>query len=768
MKVSVWFCALLVLAASFGVRAESFVVEGIEVVGIKKISTGTVLSYLPVNVGEPLELERTPDIIRELYSTGFFDDIKLQRRDNTLVIEVKERPSIAEINFEGNKDIEDEAFVEALDSVGISKGRIFDQHKLDRMELELQEVYYSLGKYAARIETSWRELDEDRVAIDINISEGISAKIKSINISGNRVFDEDELRDVFQLETSDDGWFVDDEYSSSKLSADTEALRSFYEDRGFILYELNSQQVTISPDRKDITISLGIREGEQFRISAIDISGELVVTENELRALVTFREGDVFSGKEIGRVIQAMQKRLAEDGYAYAEVRTLRDIDEEQNTVGLRFLVVPGNKMRVRYINFVGNYGTKDEVLRREMRQFEGEMYRQSKVDRSRVRLQRLNFVGTVNIARKRVENSEDLVDLEITVTERFSGNLSVGLGFSQTQGAILNLGFTHENILGTGNTMSLTFDNSEAFQRYRFRYLNPYYTTEGVSRGFNFVLTETDASENNTSNYLLDEIELSIDYGIPLTEFNTLRLELGVVRDDFQTTSGSSREVFDFVRENNDDKADLRNSEIDGDEYDTVFATVSLAKDTRNRRIFADSGHLNSVALNLHTGDLDYYETGYRHQTAFALSELFTFNFLTRVSYGDGYGDTDDLPIFEKYATGGVRSVRGYEFNSLGPQDSNNDTFGGNFRVLTTTEILFPVEYVASAETFRVGLYFDAGNAFAEFDDYETSELRQSVGISAKWFSVIGPVEFSYAFPLNDKSGDDTQEFQFALGAQF
>ena len=768
MRVSVWFSALVLLAASCGARAESFVVDNIEVVGIKKITIGTVLSYLPINVGESLDLERTPEIIRELYSTGFFDDIKLLRRGNVLIIEVSERPSIAEVNFTGNDDIDDETLQQALDSVGMTKGRIFDEHKLDRMELELQEVYFSLGKYAARIEANWRRLDEDRVAIDIEISEGISARIKSINISGNNDFSEARLREIFELETSDDGWFAADEYSSSKLNADLEALRSFYEDRGYIQYELASQQVTISPDRKDISISISIREGEQFAIDAIEIAGEPVVPEGELRALITFREGDIFSRRKINQVISAMQRRLGEDGYAYAEVRIFPEINEDDNTVGLRFVLVPGNKMRIRYISFKGNDRTRDEVLRREMRQFEGEMYQRSKVDRSRVRLQRLNYIATVDVATVRVADSEDQIDLDITVTERFSGSLSLGIGYSQVQGALINIGVTHDNILGTGNEVSLTFDNSDALQRYGFSYTNPYYTRDGISRGFNFIFTETDASENNTSNYLLDRIEFSVDYGIPLSEFNTLRFEIGALRNKLDTTSGSADEVFDFIRDSNDDLAGLSNSEIDGDEYDTLFGAVALAKDTRNRRIFADSGHLNSVNLEVHGGDLDFYKLRYRHQTAFALSETFTFNFRGRLGYGDGYNETPDLPIFEKFTAGGVRSVRGYEFNSLGPRDSTDDAFGGNLQVLTTSEIIFPVEALGSSETFRLGLYFDAGNVFAEYDDFETGELRQSVGISAKWFSVIGPIEFSYAFPLNDESEDDTQEFQFALGARF
>ncbi len=554
MKLTVSISALLLLLVSFGVRAESFVVENIEVIGIKKITIGTVFSYLPVNVGEELDLERTPEIIRELYSTGFFDDIELLRRDNDLVIRVSERPSIAEVNFEGNDDIEDEALQQALDDVGMTKGRIFNQHKLEKLELELQQVYYSLGKYAARIEAEWRELDEDRIAIDIKISEGVSARIKSINITGNHRFSEEELLKNFELEPSSKGWFPNDEYSSSKLTADLEALKSFYLDRGYIQFEVSSQQVTISPDRKDINLTINIREGESFTLSEVSLGGKMVVDESELRALFTFREGDTFSRKNINQVITAIKKRLGEDGYAFADVRVVTDVDEQASTVALQFLVVPGNRMRVRYINFAGNDKTRDVVLRREMRQFEGEMYQRSKVDRSRVRLQRLNYLGTVNVSLQRVPDSDDQVDILVTVTERFSGNLQVGIGYSQVQGVILNLGFAHENLFGTGKTVQFTFDNSSASERYAFRYENPYYTADGVSRGFNMSVTETDASENNISNFLIDRIKLSIDYGIPLSEFNTLRLELGVLQNNLETTAASADEVFDFLIDNVED----------------------------------------------------------------------------------------------------------------------------------------------------------------------------------------------------------------------
>ena len=769
MRIFVRISAVLLLLVSCWAQAESFVVEDIEIVGIKKITRGTVFSYLPVNIGETFDVERAPEIIRELYSTGFFDNIELLRRENVLIIKVDERPSIAEINFEGNDAIEDEALQQAMDGLGMSKGRIFDQNKLEKLELELQQVYYSMGRYAARIESKWHALDENRIAIDINISEGLSAKIKSINITGNVDFDDDKLTGLFQLESTDSGWFADDEYASSKLAADMETLKSFYLDRGYIQFQVISQQVTISPDRRDISISINIREGDQFTISAVDVGGDMVVPAPDLQALIHFREGEVFSRKEVNKVISAMQRRLGEDGYAFAEIRVLNDIDEDENTVSLRFLVVPGNKMRVRYIRFTGNEKTKDNVLRREMRQFEGAMYQTSKLDRSRVRLQRLNYLGSVNISPQKVPGSVDEVDLVVTVTERFSGNLSIGLGYSQVQGAVLNLGFAHDNIFGTGNEVSFVFNNSRASEQYSFRYKNPYHTPEGISRGFSFTVTETDSAENNTSNYLIDRVRFSIDYGIPLSEFNTLSLEVGALRNDLMTTLGTADEVYDFIIENSDEYDESTpQSEIEGDDYDTLFTRISLSKDTRNRKIFADSGSVNGITLEVNGGDLYYYKTRYLHQSAFGLSDSLTLNLKGRLGYGDGFRDTTQLPPYEKYQAGGVRSVRGYEFNSLGPVDSNGDSLGGDFQTIASAEVLFPIGALASSDTFRLGVYFDIGNVFADVEDFESEVLRQSVGISAKWFSFIGPIEFSYAVPLNDKPEDDVQNFQFALGATF
>ena len=769
MKVLRFICAAVLLLGSYCLSAADFTVRDIQVEGIKKISAGTVLNYLPLSTGDLFQDDRSPDLIRELYRTGFFEYIELLQDGNTLIIRVRERPSIAEINIEGNKDIDDEALNKALDQMNLSKGKIFNDTQLSTLELELQQVYYSLGKYAARIDTSWTPIDDDRVIINIDISEGEQALIRSINITGNQVFDDETLLDTFNLEPSDEGIFASDYYSASSLTGDLETLRSYYFDRGHLKFEIESQQVTISPEREDISITINVKEGELYTLSGIDIGGDLIVDKNELMALIPFHVGDVFSRKQVTRVTNRISRRLGDEGYAFVDVQVVPDIDDENKTVDLKYLVVPGQKMLIRFIEFSGNDRTRNHVLRREMRVMEGESFNKSKLDRSRVRLQRLNYLSSVNIETIRVKGSDSQVDLKVNVTERFSGNIQAGLGYSDQQGAVFNLGFNHDNIFGSGNSLGVTFDNSASSERYSFSYENPYYTENGVSRGFNLSYSKTDASENNISEYLIDRLSVSMNFGVPLSEYDRFRFGVGVEQNDVTVNDTASDEVIDFIVNSSDEYNESTDPlDVNGITYDSIFTTFSISNDTRNRRIFANKGHLNSLGLEIHGGDLEFYKVRFNHQTAFSVTEAVTFNFRTRISYGDSYGDTPDLPFFEKYTAGGVRTVRGYDRNSLGPKDSNNETFGGNLQVITHTEFLFPLESLGSSETFRLGLYFDAGNVFADTDSYDSSELRQSVGISAKWFSVVGPLEFSYAVPLNDEPGDDIRNFQFALGASF
>lgn len=769
MSVFLRLSALALLFFAHASSADSFTVDAIEVIGAKKISVGTVYNYLPVNVGEQFDEQRSPEVIRELYSTGFFEHIELFRDANSLIVKVKERPSIAEINVEGNEEIDDEGLDQAFDQMGMTRGKIFNELLLSTLKQELQQLYYSVGKYAVKLEVDWHKLDDDRVVIDINIAEGERALIRSINLTGNQVFDEEVLRENFQLEPSDEGWFASDNYSSSSLAADLENLSSFYLDQGYVQFKVDSKQVTISPDRKDINITVNLTEGDQFTIKEIDMAGDLVVDKAELMALVAFREGEIFSRKKITRVVELINRRLGEEGYAFSDVKPIPEISDGENTVSLKFLINPGKKMMVRFINFIGNDGTQDTVLRREMRQLESEQFSASKVERSRTRLQRLNYLGSINIQTARVEGHDDFLDLNITVTERFSGNFQIGLGYSQGQGALLNVALEHNNVFGTGKNISLTFDNSAASERYGFSYTNPYYTADGVSRGFNFSFSQTDAAENNISNYLIDRISLGMNFGIPLSEFNTFRLDFGAIQNDITVSALTADEVFDFIIDNSDEfDSNTDPATIEGDSYLSLFSSVSFFHDTRNRRIFADTGALNSISLEVFGGDLDFYKIRYNHKSAIPITDSVTYTFRSRIGYGDSFDNTSDLPFFEKFTAGGVRTVRGYEINSLGPLDSNGDPFGGNFQVILTSEVLFPVEALGSSETFRLGLYFDAGNVFANGGDFDSSELRTSVGVSAKWFSVIGPLEFSYAEPLNNVPGDDTRNFQFALGASF
>ena len=769
MKLLIWLSVLPLFFSVFAVFADSFTVEQIEIVGSKKISIGTILNYLPINVGEVFDGERAPYFIRELYSPGFFDRIEFFRDEGTLIIKVSERPSISAVNVDGNDKLTDENIELALEQIGMTRGKIFNELKLSKLELELQQVYFSLGKYSVRLKIDWRYLDDDLVEIDINISEGEIAFIQSINITGNQKFSDETLLDSFRLETADSGWFPSDEYASAKLVGDLESLRSFYLDRGYVRFAIDSKQVSISPDRKDINITVNVTEGKQYKINSIGIGGESVVDEAELLALINFREGDVFSRKKMNRVVGLINKRLGEYGYAFSNVRTSIDINDEEASISLQFLLIPGRKMTVRVINFKGNDRSKDIVLRREMRQLEGAVYKASKVERSRIRLQRLKYLASVNIATVPVKGDENLLDLEVSIVERFSGNFQVGLGYSQAQGVLLDIRFNHDNVFGTGKAVGITFDNSSATKRYVLSYLNPYYTADGISRGFNFSLRKTDSSENNFANYLLDQIKLSVVHVIPISEYNSFSFSLGVVRNDLRISNAASIEVVNFIIDSSKEfnQSTVRSS-IAGDTYDNAFGSVSVSNDTRNRQIFADSGHLNELSLEVFNGDLNYYKVSYRHQTAFPVSDKITFGFRNRIGFGKSYSGTSNVPFFDKYTAGGVRSVRGYEQNSLGPIDSLSDPLGGNVQFITSVELLFPLESFVSSDTFRVVLYLDTGNVFKDSASFESSDLRQSVGISAKWFSVLGPLEFSYAFPINDQLGDDIRSFQFSLGASF
>ena len=760
------FLLFALMLGAVNAYAASFLVDDIEVKGIKKIAIGTVLNYLPLKTGEVFNYDESPKVIRELYKTGFFDDISLYRKGNTLVIEVKERPAIAKVKVKGNKEVTDDSMKDALKQIGMTKGKTYNPKLLEKLKLELQQLYYSLGKYAVRIDAEDKQLDNDRVEISITISEGAPAKIRSINIVGNQAFSDEELLKQFELEPTDSGVFASDKYSSVKLAGDLENLKSYYLDNGYIRFKIVSRQVTISPDKSDINITINVDEGEQYTISKVNITGDLIVPEADLKALFLLREGDVFSRKRISTSVKLMTSRLGIEGYAYAQINALPKPNDEEKTVELTMLVVPGEKMRVRKILFEGNTRTMDHVLRREMRQMEGAQFSSSQVQRSKIRLQRLKYISSVETRNVRVPEHKDLLDIVFKVEERFSGSFTISAGYSQDQGALFSLGLTNDNIFGTGNRLAITFNNNRAQQKYIFSYTNPYYTPDGVSRGISLSYTKTDSERAFTSSYLLDKVRAAVSYGIPLSEYNKFLFSFGLERNDVRINNFTSNEILEFIVDNNDE---INSGDtFTGDTYDSVFASVSFSKDSRNRLIFPERGMVNSIGMELFGGELDYYKTSFRHQSLFPVTDKITFSFKGKLGYGNTFKDTTDLPFFEKYRAGGVRTVRGFDYNSLGPRDSRTLPYGGNYQVITNSEFLFQIDALGGADSFRLGVYLDAGNVFATFDDYDSSELRASVGIAAKWLTAVGPIELSYAQPVKDQPGDSTKNFQFSLGAPF
>lgn len=755
------FLALLFVCSvtQIALAVEPFTVEDIRVEGLRRISAGTVFNYLPLEVGDNVNQQTAAQAIRALFKTGFFEDVRLEREGDVLVVVVDERPSVAEITISGNKEIGTEQLLEGLKRVGLAQGRVFNQSLLEKVEQELQNQYFSRGKYAVKLDTQVTPLERNRVAISLDISEGRAARIKEINIVGNEVFDEEQLRDEFSLTTPTMFSFFtkNDQYSKQKLSGDLEALRSFYLDRGYLNFSIDSTQVSISPDKQAIFITINVSEGPQYTVKSVKLAGKLVVDPEELKKHVKIGPGDIYSRSLIAKTSDAIVSRLGAEGYAFANVNTVPELDEEGKTVSLTFFVDPGRRVYVRRVNFFGNIITSDKVLRREMRQLEGAWFSTEKVERSRTRLERLGYFTEVNVETPAVPGTNDQVDVNFTVKERPSGNFLASVGYSQTGGFIFSTSIEQDNFLGTGRRVGVRVSQSDINKGFTVSYNNPYYTIHGVSRGFSISSQETNAAEANLADYATDIDELTVRYGVPINEYDTVQASVGYRGTRLKETVNSPLEVTDFITEN-------------GDKFDTIRIGASWSHDTRNRALFADEGVLHSLSGDVAVpgGDLEFFKLRYRHQRYLPLGNDWTLMFRGEVGYGDALGDTDALPFFENFFAGGPRSVRGFESNTLGPRDSDNDPLGGALEVIGGAEVFFPVPFVEGSPQFRMGAFLDAGNVYADVDDFDAGELRYSVGVSALWISPVGPLSISFAYPLNDKSGDDTEPFQFSLGGSF
>ncbi len=768
-SLRIFLLIILLSITSFVEAAQSFIVSDIRIEGLEKIPDGTLLNYLPVIQGDPLDDKQVVFAIRELYKTGFFADVQLLRDGNVLVVRVKERPSITDIKFSGNSDIDDETLEQAMKGVGLSKGHIFNRSLLEKLTQELESVYFSQGKYNVKIDSEVEQLDQNRVNIDIKISEGIKSRIKQINIIGNTAFDDATLLDEIQLGIPSAWAFLSeaDEYSKPKLQADLETLRSYYLDRGYIKFSVDSTQVSITPDKKDIYVTINVSEGEIYTISDIQLTGDMVINKKVLEQLISTRPKETFSRRLMTESQKAIEDRVGRTGYAFAKVSVLPQINEEDRTISLTYTLEPGRKVYVRRITFFGNFKTRDVVLRREMRLMEGSVLASDKLERSKIRIQRLTFIEEVEFNKRPVPGTDNQVDIDVTVTERLSGSFNIGAGFSQAQGLLFNVGLTQENLMGTGQALAANINTDRANTVYSIVHTHPYATVDGISRTLSASYRKRDAAEADVANYLSNSYGVSVSYGIPMTEVDTVRLGIGYNVIDLKVGITPSLDTVEFIAKN-------------GNKFNNFTLNAGFSHDTRNRTVFATRGSEQAIAssITIPGSDLEYYKLNYETKFYFAMTQSLTLLLHSDIAYGNGYGETDELPFFERYYAGGLRTIRAYNTNSLGPRDIiSNDPIGGNFRVLGGADVIFPIPFMEKPpNSVRLSVFYDIGNVFLENaptfnsteNGFDAGQLRTSAGLSFVWLAPIGPLRFSYGKALNDVPGDDLRAFQFSIGSFF
>jgi len=744
-------------------RGERFVIEDIRVQGLRRLSPGTVFNALPVKIGDEFDESRSGDAIRALFKTGLFRDVRIERDGDVLIVIVSERETLSQISITGNSDIKTEDLLTALKPIGFAEGEVFDRSILDRVEQELRRQYFSQGKYGVEIKSLVESLGGNRVAVGITIKEGRAAKIKSINVVGNKAYDDDDLVKQFELTTPTLISFFtkSDQYSKQKLAGDLESLRSYYLDRGYINFSIDSTQVAITPDKSEVYITVNVSEGDRYTLASAKLAGDLIIPADDLFPLVATKRGDIFSRKAVTQTSTNLSDRLGDEGYAFANVNPVPEIDNAGKTVALTYFIDPGKRAYVRRINFTGNTKTRDEVLRREMRQLEGGWFSTSKVNRSKARLQKLGYFEEVNVETPAVPDTPDQVDTNFAVTERPSGNLLFGLGFSQNQGLILNASIVQDNFLGSGNRVNFTFNNSEVNRVFALGYTNPYFTIDGISQGFDLSYRDTNTSRGTSNITRFDSKVFTggVHFGIPVSEFNFLNLGMSYEKTKIDTDCPdvTAVEICDFVADN-------------GEDFDEIRVTGSFAYDTRNKALLPDRGTFQRFRTQVAVpgAELQYYKVDYDTRWFYPLAEDYVLALQGQVGYGDGYGDTPGLPFFENFYAGGPRTVRGYEENTLGPDDSRGRALGGNFLLVGNADVILPVPFLQDLESVRVTAFVDAGNVYGEDENIDLGDLRYSVGISGLWVSPFGVLTVSVAQPFNDQDDDDTQPFQFTFGTNF
>ncbi len=753
-----WFRAALLLSAFHAVTAtaiEPFVIRDIRVEGLQRTEAGTIFSYLPVKVGDTMTDERAAQGIRALFATGFFRDVSLEREGEVLVVVVQERPSIAQIEFSGLKQFEKDQITSGMRQIGIAEGRILDRGLLERAEQELKRQYLSRGYYAVSVSTTITPLERNRVAINFTIEEGEVAKIRQISIIGAQAFSESTLTGLFVLRTP--GlltWFSkNDQYSREKLSADLETLRSYYLDRGYLEFTIDSTQVSITPDKQDIYITISITEGQKYTVSDVRVAGELLVPEEEIRKLILVIPGEAFSRARLTESTKSIGDRLGDDGYAFANVNAVPSLDKEKREVAFTFLIDPGRRVYVRRISVTGNTRTRDEVIRRETRQLEGAWYSAQKVTLSKQRVDRLGYFSEVNVETPAVPGATDQVDVNLAVVEKPTGNLLLGAGWGSDDGLVISASIAQQNIFGSGRHLSLGVNTSKVNTTYSLSYTNPYYTVDGVSQGFDIYYKDLNPAANDLSQYQTKTWGGQLRFGVPISELDVIQYGLGYDDTTITLFPDSPLRYREYVA-------------IFGPQNSNVFLTAGWLRDGRDSHIYPTKGTFQRASGELGTplGDLEYYKLYYQYQRYFPVTRFTSLMVNGEAGYGDGYNGLP-LPFFKNYYVGGVSSVRGFRSYTIGPKDINGDPTGGSQKVQGNVEILFPFPGLQNDRSVRVSAFVDSGLVG---DSINFDLLRVSSGLAVLWVSPIGPLKVSFGWPIQYQPRDELQKFQFTIGGIF
>ncbi|CAM8390880.1 COG4775 Outer membrane protein/protective antigen OMA87 [Candidatus Methylopumilus planktonicus] len=773
-KLALFISLLLLSLAAFAM--EPFVIKDIKIEGLQRTEPGTVFNYLPVQVGDTMTEDKSSEAIKSLYRTGFFKDVRIEADQNILLITVQERPAIADIQFSGNKAFQSDKLKEGMKGIGLAEGQIYDKSRLEFAEQEIKRQYLAQGKYTATVKTSASPLERNRIAIRFDIEEGIISRIKEVNVVGNQLYSKSDITSQFQLQTTNwlSWWFKDDQYSKQKLTADLETLKSFYMNRGYLEFSVDSTQVSITPEKDDVYITINISEGPKYKISDVKLAGDLQqVPESELQSLIKIKKDDIFNREKITESTKDMNTRLGNDGFAFSNVNAIPEINKEDHTASFTFFVDPGRKVYVRRIDIEGNQRTRDDVIRREFRQVESGWYAGDKIDRSKVRLKRTQFFSDVNIETPAVAGITDQVDLKVKVTERNTGSIMFGAGLSSSEGIVGSFNVTQANFLGTGDRVSAQVNTGRINKTYSLSITKPFFTPEGISLGYDIYRRDLNTSSLNIVTYNTSSFGAGIRFTVPLTEKNAI--SYGLTLDNTEVSnlqSNSPQRYIDYCR------SVTNTTTATSCTMNSLTASIGWSIDSRDDILFPRKGELRRVNAEVSTPgfDIQTYKITLQESWYKDLSKDLTIMLNGQFGYADSYGGKE-YPFFKNFYLGGVSTVRGYKQSSIGPVCLNNCggitsntlmSMGGNKQIIANAELFMPVPFIKNNNQFRLSAFIDAGNVYGHDESINLSTLRFSAGMGALWVSPFGPIKLVYAIPFNNQSTDRTESFQFQMGQQF